>query len=129
MLETPLPADLAADIVASYRRLVARFVREPELAVPSSATAEDLPEASFAGAAETFLNIRGEEGLLRAAQQCFASLFTDRLTAQFAQICCAPALLRQTRLPQGISVPFSNTLSNSLSANGPRSLTGRSACT
>ena len=48
------------------------------MAVRSSASAEDLPEASFAGAAETFLNVRGEEGLLRAVHQCFASLFTDR---------------------------------------------------
>jgi pyruvate, water dikinase len=46
--------------------------------VRSSASAEDLPEASFAGAAETFLNVRGPDALLRAVHQCFASLFTDR---------------------------------------------------
>ncbi len=55
-----------------------RIGRENELAVRSSASAEDLPEASFAGAAETFLNVRGEEALLRAVHKCFASLFTDR---------------------------------------------------
>ncbi len=78
ILETPLPEELKKDIVAAYRDLMARLGRESELAVRSSASAEDLPDASFAGAAETFLNVRGEEGLLRAVHQCFASLFTDR---------------------------------------------------
>lgn len=78
MLETPLPEDLRSAIREAYRALVVRLGREAELAVRSSASAEDLPEASFAGAAETFLNVRGEEGLLRAVHQCFASLFTDR---------------------------------------------------
>ena len=48
------------------------------MAVRSSATAEDLPEASFAGQQETFLNIRGREALLDACRRCYASLFTDR---------------------------------------------------
>ena len=78
ILETPLPEDLQSAVRESYRALVARLGRETELAVRSSASAEDLPEASFAGAAETFLNVRGEEELLRAVHQCFASLFTDR---------------------------------------------------
>jgi len=78
VLETPLPPELRAAILSAYDRLSARLGREPELAVRSSATAEDLPEASFAGAAETFLNVRGREGLLRAVQACFSSLFTDR---------------------------------------------------
>jgi pyruvate, water dikinase len=78
ILQTPLPDVLRAAIVSSYRDLVARIGRESELAVRSSASAEDLPEASFAGAAETFLNVRGEEALLLAVHQCFASLFTDR---------------------------------------------------
>jgi pyruvate,water dikinase len=78
VLETPLPTELRAAILSAYERLSARLGREPELAVRSSATAEDLPEASFAGAAETFLNVRGREGLLRAVQACFSSLFTDR---------------------------------------------------
>jgi pyruvate,water dikinase len=78
ILETMLPNDLRSAILESYRALVKRLGREPELAVRSSASAEDLPEASFAGAAETFLNVRGEEGLLHAVLQCFASLFTDR---------------------------------------------------
>lgn len=78
ILETPLPEDLKAAIVAAYADLIARLGRESELAVRSSASAEDLPEASFAGAAETFLNVRGEAALLQAVHQCFASLFTDR---------------------------------------------------
>lgn len=78
VLEAALPDELQAAITTAYEQLCERLGREPELAVRSSATAEDLPEASFAGAAETFLNVRGREALLRAVHQCFASLFTDR---------------------------------------------------
>jgi pyruvate, water dikinase len=78
ILETVLPEDLNQAITDAYGRLASRLGREAELAVRSSATAEDLPEASFAGAAETFLNVRGPGNLLRAVHQCFASLFTDR---------------------------------------------------
>ena len=73
-----LPADLAAEILAGYRHLQQEYGEDVSLAVRSSATAEDLPEASFAGAAETFLNITGEENLLDACRRCFASLWTDR---------------------------------------------------
>jgi pyruvate, water dikinase len=86
VLETPLPPELRESILDAYRRFIERLGREPELAVRSSATAEDLPEASFAGAAETFLNIRGPEGLLRAVHQCFASLFTDRAISYRARL-------------------------------------------
>src|ERR1035437_3650508 len=68
ILETPLPGDLQSAIRKAYRALVARLGREAELAVRSSASAEDLPEASFAGAAETFLNIRSEER--RVGKEC-----------------------------------------------------------
>ncbi len=77
-LETAIPKDLRAPILDGYRALISRLGYEPSLAVRSSASAEDLPEASFAGAAETFLNVHGEEGLLRAVHQCFASLLPDR---------------------------------------------------
>jgi pyruvate,water dikinase len=77
-LGTPLSDELTQSVVAAYQQLCSRLGHEPELAVRSSATAEDLPEASFAGAAETFLNVRGVEALLHAVHQCFASLFTDR---------------------------------------------------
>ena len=86
VLETPLPEDLRSAVLDAYQRLSARLGREPEMAVRSSATAEDLPEASFAGAAETFLNVRGREGLLRAVQSCYSSLFTDRAISYRARL-------------------------------------------
>jgi pyruvate,water dikinase len=73
-----LPADLADEIRAGYRQLQSQYGEDVSLAVRSSATAEDLPTASFAGQQDTFLNIRGEESLLDACRRCFASLFTDR---------------------------------------------------
>jgi pyruvate, water dikinase len=86
VLKTALPGELRKAIGAAYDRLCARLGREPELAVRSSATAEDLPEASFAGASETFLNVRGCEGLITAVHQCFASLFTDRAISYRARL-------------------------------------------
>ncbi len=86
VLATPLPEDLRQAILEGYERLCFRVGRQVELAVRSSATAEDLPEASFAGAAETFLNVRGSEELLRAAHNCFASLFTDRAISYRARL-------------------------------------------
>ncbi len=73
-----LPEDLRREILAGYRQLQEEYGEGLSLAVRSSATAEDLPTASFAGQQETFLNIRGEESLLDACRRCFASLFTDR---------------------------------------------------
>lgn len=86
VLDMPLPKELREAITRAYDKLCARLGREPELAVRSSATAEDLPEASFAGAAETFLNVRGHAALLRAVHQCFASLFTDRAISYRARL-------------------------------------------
>jgi len=86
ILQTPIPEDLNQAIINAYRHLTSRIGRETELAVRSSATAEDLPEASFAGAAETFLNVRGPENLLHAVHQCFASLFTDRAISYRARL-------------------------------------------
>jgi pyruvate,water dikinase len=77
--EASIPEDLAADVVEQYRRLGEELgIEEPAVAVRSSATAEDLPGASFAGQQETFLNVVGEEELLEAVKGCYASLFTDR---------------------------------------------------
>ena len=78
VVSATLPADLQLEIVAAYDDLGKRSSESASVAVRSSATAEDLPEASFAGAQETFLNIRGRDALLRACLRCFASLFTDR---------------------------------------------------
>ncbi|PVX27853.1 MAG: phosphoenolpyruvate synthase, partial [Candidatus Bathyarchaeum sp.] len=73
------PEELAEAIRKSYRELCRLYASdEVDVAVRSSATAEDLPEASFAGQQDTYLNIRGEEELLKACRKCFASLFTDR---------------------------------------------------
>jgi len=82
ILAGTFPEALNRAIVTAYgdmARQVGR--RRPDVAVRSSATAEDLPEASFAGQLETFLNIRGPEPLLDACKRCYASLFTDRAIA------------------------------------------------
>lgn len=73
-----MPEDLANEIVAAYRELCESEGREIEVAVRSSATAEDLPDASFAGQQETYLNICGEEALLLTCKRVYASLFTNR---------------------------------------------------
>jgi pyruvate, water dikinase len=79
MLASRLSDDLADQLRSAYALLAERTqTRDPAVAVRSSATAEDLPDASFAGQHETFLNIRGEKALLDACLRCFASLFTDR---------------------------------------------------
>ncbi|MEO8850560.1 MAG: phosphoenolpyruvate synthase [Allobranchiibius sp.] len=73
-----LPKDFATEILAGYRRLREEYGDDVSLAVRSSATAEDLPTASFAGQQDSFLNVTGEHSLLDACRRCFASLFTDR---------------------------------------------------
>jgi phosphohistidine swiveling domain-containing protein len=75
-LHTPLPADISAAITTAYQALSAG--EADAVAVRSSATTEDLPEASFAGLQETFLNVRGSSAVLAAIEQCFASLWSDR---------------------------------------------------
>ena len=78
-LRARFPEDIAQDIREAYRELSRRYHKaEADVAVRSSATAEDLPSASFAGQQESFLNITGEEELLEACRRCYASLFTDR---------------------------------------------------
>jgi pyruvate,water dikinase len=74
----PLPADLVAEIGSAHAQLRAEYGEQATYAVRSSATAEDLPGASFAGQHETFLNIAGEAKLLDSVRRCFASLFKDR---------------------------------------------------
>jgi pyruvate, water dikinase len=78
ILAAALPDGLARAIADAYRQLEAEYGAHCDVAVRSSATAEDLPEASFAGQQETFLNIHGESMLLDAVKRCYASLFTDR---------------------------------------------------
>ena len=76
--EAPLLEPVRDQIVAAYARLEAEYGADLSVAIRSSATAEDLPTASFAGQHETFLNIHGAERVLEACRRCFASLFTDR---------------------------------------------------
>ncbi|MFH0873418.1 MAG: phosphoenolpyruvate synthase [Candidatus Komeilibacteria bacterium] len=79
ILRSDLPKDLEVAIVKGYHELSREFKAENvDVAVRSSATAEDLPDASFAGQQETYLNIRGEKDLLIAVRKCMSSLFTDR---------------------------------------------------
>ena len=78
ILGAEIPEDLWSEIKAAYDRLGEEYGSFPDVAVRSSASAEDLPTASFAGQQETFLNVRGYEELKDACIKCYASLFTDR---------------------------------------------------
>ncbi|WP_334187168.1 phosphoenolpyruvate synthase [Noviherbaspirillum sp.] len=78
IIETPFQPRLQAEIQEFYQRLVAGSASEMSFAVRSSATAEDLPDASFAGQQETFLNVVGIENVLEAIKHVFASLYNDR---------------------------------------------------
>ncbi len=76
ILSSELPKDLEKEIIAAYGKLIGKS--KAGVAVRSSATAEDLPNASFAGQQETYLNVAGEKELLESVKRCMASLFTDR---------------------------------------------------
>ncbi len=78
ILETPFPVALEQEIRTRYQQLEAQTSGKASFAIRSSATAEDLPDASFAGQQETFLNIRGEENVLEAIRHVYASLYNDR---------------------------------------------------
>lgn len=78
ILMADLPKELKHEIINAYSKLCARHGENTDVAVRSSATAEDLPDASFAGQQETYLNIRGGHALIDACKKCFASLFTNR---------------------------------------------------
>ena len=75
---TPIPPELEGEIREYYRKMEERYGDNVDVAVRSSATAEDLPDASFAGQQETYLNVRGEDDLLEKVSECFSSLFTNR---------------------------------------------------
>lgn len=79
IIAAEMPKDFSQEITLAYRQLSSTYkLKNIDVAVRSSATAEDLPDASFAGQQETFLNITGEENLLIAVKKCIASLFTNR---------------------------------------------------
>ena len=79
ILKSPLSPTFQREVISAYKKLSREYgVKETDVAVRSSATAEDMPTASFAGQMETFLNVRGEKKLLEAVKKCLASLFTNR---------------------------------------------------
>ncbi|MCB1866282.1 MAG: phosphoenolpyruvate synthase [Chromatiales bacterium] len=78
VVDAELPPKLTEEIAAAYAQMVSDYGDDTDVAVRSSATAEDLPDASFAGQQETYLNIRGTEQLLRTCKRVLASLYTDR---------------------------------------------------
>ncbi len=79
ILKAELPPELAKEIVSAYKKLSLQYkVKAVDTAVRSSATAEDLADASFAGQQETYLNVHGDHAILEACKSCFASLFTNR---------------------------------------------------
>ncbi|MEG3921613.1 phosphoenolpyruvate synthase [Microcoleus sp. POL10_C6] len=78
ILDTPFPRELQAAIADAYEKLCDRYGDSTDVAVRSSATAEDLPDASFAGQQETYLNVQACAGVLECCHKCFASIFTDR---------------------------------------------------
>lgn len=79
ILETQIPDEIAVEIKQAYIKLSREYKRNAvDVAVRSSATAEDLPDASFAGQQESYLNVQGENGVVEACKKCIASLFTNR---------------------------------------------------
>lgn len=81
ILKTEFPEDLKDAILKAYRGMERKYGKRCDVAIRSSATAEDLPDASFAGQQETFLNVQGDHDVLEACKKCFASLFTNRAIA------------------------------------------------
>lgn len=81
IFDANLPEKLEQDIRQAYQQLVSKYGKEASYAVRSSATAEDLADASFAGQQETYLNIQGEDAIINAIQAVFASLYNDRAIA------------------------------------------------
>ncbi|HET7396861.1 MAG TPA: phosphoenolpyruvate synthase [Gammaproteobacteria bacterium] len=106
--EVPFPPALEQSIRESYAALVRQSGKEISVAVRSSATAEDLPDASFAGQQETFLNVRGIENVLYAVKDVFASLFNDRAIAyrvhhgfEHAEVALSAGIQRMARSDLG----------------------------
>ncbi|MCP1676232.1 pyruvate,water dikinase [Natronocella acetinitrilica] len=108
VLDTPFTERLEREITEAYARLEAEAGGEASFAVRSSATAEDLPDASFAGQQETFLNVRGLDNVLLAVKHVFASLFNDRAISyrvhqgfDHAQVALSAGIQRMVRSDVG----------------------------
>ncbi|KAK3258430.1 hypothetical protein CYMTET_32516 [Cymbomonas tetramitiformis] len=78
IVDAEMPPDLRDEIIYAYKEMEAQYGPSPDVAVRSSATAEDLPDASFAGQQETYLNVHGADNLIRMCKRVLASLFTNR---------------------------------------------------
>jgi pyruvate,water dikinase len=112
ILSAKLPSELEKDIIEYYKQLSASYkLTNADVAVRSSATAEDLPTASFAGQQETFLNIKGEKDLLIAVKKCMASLFTDRAIAYREE-------KKFNHLKIGLSVGIQKMIRSDLASSG-----------
>ncbi|MGD0960813.1 MAG: phosphoenolpyruvate synthase [Methylomonas sp.] len=107
----PLPADLQREILAAFAELQHQYGADLTVAVRSSATAEDLPTASFAGQQDTYLNISGGQMLLDACKRCFASLFTDRAIHYRIDQCFDHFLI-------GLSIGIMKMVRSDLAASG-----------
>ncbi len=81
IMNAEYPDDLKKEIFSAYKKLEEKYGQNPDVAVRTSGVAEDMPSASFAGQFETYLNVRGEEDLLKAIRKCVASTFSDRAIA------------------------------------------------
>ncbi|WP_137937464.1 phosphoenolpyruvate synthase [Chitinivorax sp. B] len=110
IVDTPFPAKLEAEIKAAYDQMVADSGAEISVAVRSSATAEDLPDASFAGQQETFLNINGLQNVMAAIKHVFASLYNDRAIAYrvhkgftHSEVALSAGIQRMVRSDKGAS--------------------------
>lgn len=108
IVDTPFPEALRKQIVEAYRELESKANGELSVAVRSSATAEDLPDASFAGQQETFLNVRGEDAVLKRIHEVFASLYNDRAISyrvhrgfEHAQVALSAGVQRMVRADSG----------------------------
>jgi pyruvate,water dikinase len=110
VLDAPLPKKLLEDIASAYQKLAVGSEDSPSVAVRSSATAEDLPDASFAGQQETFLNISGLDNVIEAVKHVFASLYNDRAISyrvhqgfSHAEVALSAGIQRMARSDKGAS--------------------------
>ena len=92
ILASDMPGEVVASIIDAYAKLSKMYGKNVDVAVRSSATAEDLPDASFAGQQETYLNIREEYALVEACKKCFASLFTNRAISSMCPSVSSPSI-------------------------------------
>ena len=128
ILAGSMPDILSKEIIKAYKQLVNH--PQASVAILNSATAEDLPDASFAGQQETYLNVKTEDQLITACKQCFASLFTDRAISyrehkgfnhfDVALSICVQLMIRSDLAASGVmfSIDTETGFENSVLING-----------